>query len=279
MNLTAEQLLTAAPRANTGIVASIVAAWPDISAKYGLTNRNRALGFLSTACEESGGFIALSENLNYSAERAFQVFGGIFPTVESARPYAFQPEKFANKVYGGRMGNAGPDDGWRYRGQGLIQITGRNNFAYLEKLTGLPLLDNPAMATSQEHMLECAVALFAAYPRIMTWCDDANWRAVWALVGSGRATGPVINFAAHEAALEAMGRALPEEEASPVPAATGSIRWTQEALNRAGASPLLIEDGVYGEATRAAMIAFQTAHPPLAPDGVVGPETIAALSA
>jgi putative chitinase len=207
--LTTQQLLAAAPHARPDIVEAIVSQAPVVFAKYNLSNRNRVVGFLSTAIEESGGLTVLSENLNYSASRARVVFPAIFPTVEAAAPYAFQPEKFANRVYGGRMGNAGPDDGWRYRGQGLIQITGHDNFVYLQRLTGLPVVETPAMATSPEHLLECSVALFAAYPGILTYCDGANWRAVWALVGSGRATGPVINFANHEAALLAVERALP----------------------------------------------------------------------
>jgi predicted chitinase len=210
MNITAAELTAAAPHAHPDIVAAIVAGWPAASAKYGLTNRNRALGFLSTASEESGGFTLLSENLNYSAERAHEVFGRIFPTAAAAAPYAHQPEAFANKVYNGRMGNAaGSDDGWRYRGQGLIQITGRSLFANLETKSGLPLIESPAMVTSAEHMLECSVAVFVMYPGILGHCDNADWRAVWALVGSGSATGPVINFANHEAALAALDKALP----------------------------------------------------------------------
>lgn len=210
MTLTAAQLLAAAPHAQPHIVAAIADHWDGVAAKYGLTNRNRVIGFLSTAYEESGGFTVLSENLNYSAARAAQVFPGIFPTAVAAQPYAYNPEAFANKVYGGRMGNVNPGDGWKFRGLGLPQITGHNNFAYLAKLTDLPLLDTPAMVASDEYMLECAVALFVAYPGILNFCDEQRWTAVWALVGSGRATGPVINFANHEAALAAIERALPE---------------------------------------------------------------------
>ena len=141
MDITVEQIMAAAPHARAYIVTAIVTAAPVVFPKYQITSRNRLLGFMSTASEESGGFTALTENLNYSAPRAYIVYHRIFPTVESAEPYAYQPEKFANKVYGGRMGNTGPDDGWKFRGQGLDQITGRDNFAYLAKLTGLPLLD------------------------------------------------------------------------------------------------------------------------------------------
>ena len=208
MTVTAAQLLAAAPHAQPHIVAAIADHWDDVSAKYGLTNRNRAIGFLSTAYEESGGFTVLTENLNYSAVRAAQVFPRYFPNASAAAPYAYNPEAFANKVYGGRMGNLSDGDGWKFRGQGLIQITGRDNFGLLAKATGLPLLDTPELVTSDDHMLECSVALFVQYPGILTYCDAQNWSAVWALVGSGRANGPVINPQNHMAALAAIEKVI-----------------------------------------------------------------------
>jgi putative chitinase len=208
--ITLAQIFSAAPHAHRDIAAAIATPWAAVSAKYGITSRNRALGFLSTAHEETGGFTVVSESLNYSAPRAVEVFPSIFPTIGAAAPYAYRPEAFANKVYDGRMGNVvGSDDGWRFRGQGLIQTTGRNAFAALAKATGLDLLDTPAMVTSDDHMLECAVACFTMFRGILEYCDRAAWVDVWALVGSGRANGPVINFAAHEAALAALERALP----------------------------------------------------------------------
>jgi predicted chitinase len=209
MILTSDQLLAAAPHALPHIVAAICGPWDAVSAKYGLMNRNRALGFLSTAYEESGGFTVLTENLNYNATRAAQVFPHYFPTAASAAPFANNPVAFANKVYGGRMGNVNPGDGWKFRGQGLIQITGHDNFSALAKSSGLPLLDTPDMAASDDHMLECSVALFVQYPGILGYCDAQKWQAVWALVGSGRASGPVINLQNHLNALAALNKVLP----------------------------------------------------------------------
>src|SRR5580658_456612 len=138
MNITAAEILAAAPHAVPHVVTAIVSQAPVVFPKYGITTRNRALGFLSTAYEESGGFTVLVENLSYSAARAHEVFPSIFPTVESAVPYAYKPEQFANKVYDGRMGNRpNSDDGWLYRGQGLPQITGHDNFAWLAENSGL----------------------------------------------------------------------------------------------------------------------------------------------
>jgi putative chitinase len=166
------------------------------------------LGFLSTCLEESE-FKTLSENLNYSAERAHEVFPREFPTVASAEPYAYKPQAFADKVYGGRMGNIGPNAGWLYRGQGLDQVTGEDNFRLLARLTGLDLVAHPELVTSPEHMLECAAALFVHYPGILSYCDAGAWAHVWALVGAGRANASVINLANHEAALAALEKAIP----------------------------------------------------------------------
>jgi putative chitinase len=206
--ITADQLRKAAPSGKAEIVNAIATHADDVFTKYNLTTLARVWGFMSVALEETGGLRVLSEGLNYSAARAHQIFPRIFPTVQSAAPYANNQEAFANKVYGGRMGNVHPDDGWRYRGQGLIQITGHDNFALLEGLTKLPLLDHPEMVTSPDHMLECAVALFARYKGILDYADRANWHAVWALVGSGRATGQVINLANHEQALAKVSAAI-----------------------------------------------------------------------
>lgn len=206
--VTADQLRRAAPAGDPSIIAAIAATSGAVFSKYRLNNRNRVLGFLSTALEESQ-FRTLSENLNYSAERAHEVFPREFPTVLAALPYAHNPQAFANKVYGGRLGNIGPNAGWLYRGQGLDQITGEDNFKLLARLTGLDLVTHPELVTSPEHMLDCAAALFVSYPGILEYCDAGAFSHVWALVGTGRATGPVINLKAHQDALAALQRAIP----------------------------------------------------------------------
>jgi putative chitinase len=208
LTVTVAQLTRAAPAGDPKIIAAIAATSGAVFSKYALGSRNRALGFLSTCLEESQ-FRTLSENLNYSAERAHEVFPREFPTVASAEPYAMNPQAFGDKVYGGRLGNIGPNAGWLYRGQGLDQVTGESNFKLLARLTGLDLVNHPELVTSPGNMLGCAAALFVQYPGILSYCDRGAWTYVWALVGTGRATGPVINLAAHEAALAALQKAIP----------------------------------------------------------------------
>lgn len=85
---------------------------------------------MAEAWHETGGSMEpITENLNYSAKRLTEVWPSRFPTLASAQPYANNPQKLANKVYGGRLGNTGPNDGWLYAGRGLSQITGKSNYA------------------------------------------------------------------------------------------------------------------------------------------------------
>lgn len=101
--------------------------------------------FLGQVLAESAMLERLEEDLNYSARRMMEVWPSRFPTLAAAEPYAHNPEALANKVYGGRMGNVNPGDGWRNRGSGLLQVTGANNLRALQKITGIPVYDNPEL--------------------------------------------------------------------------------------------------------------------------------------
>lgn len=109
-------------------------AWLDalnaLLPDYEIDTIPRVAAFLAQTAHESGGYTALKENLNYKADTLRRVFPKYFPDDATAAAYAGQPEKIANKVYGGRMGN-GPEssgDGFRYCGRGLIQLTGKENY-------------------------------------------------------------------------------------------------------------------------------------------------------
>lgn len=107
----------------------------------GYDDERRLAYILATAHHETGAkFVASVENLNYSAKRLTQVWPSRFPSIAAATPYANNPQKLANKVYGGRLGNVNPNDGWDFRGRGFVQITGRDNYAKYGLMT------NPASA-------------------------------------------------------------------------------------------------------------------------------------
>ena len=105
-------------------------AMNDVFPTYEINTPQRVAAFLAQCGHESGGWTIFEENLNYSAQGLNSIFKKYFPTLESAQPYARQPEKIANKIYSNRMGN-GPEesgDGYKYRGRGPIQLTGRANY-------------------------------------------------------------------------------------------------------------------------------------------------------
>lgn len=299
--ITAAQLLRMAPRALPHIVQAIDDHADVVLPKYGLATLPRVYGFLSTALEETGGFRSVAEDLqHYSAARIHALWERRFPTVQSALPYANNAAALAEAVYGHRDGNIHPGDGLLYRGRGLIQTTFHDGYALTECLTGLSAVANPDLVASDEHMLECACAVFAHYPDIMRYCDAQNYHAVWALVGSGRANGQIINLDAHETALAHVRAAIPSlgaaaamvaAPASPAAAApapkftpptpgtvlgVGSsgddVRWLQDALG------MSVPDGEFGIATRNAVAEFQRGAG-LGVDGTVGKDTLQALFA
>ena len=114
--------------------------------------------FLGQILHESAGLTQFSEDLNYSAERLCVVWPSRFPTLQSAQPYARNPQALANKVYGGRMGNTQPGDGWKYRGRAPIQITGHDNYAAVGKLMGQDLLTLPELLEQPRFALEACIA-------------------------------------------------------------------------------------------------------------------------
>jgi putative chitinase len=120
-------------------------------AKFDISTPNRISAFLAQINVESGGLQRTEENLNYSAKRLMEVFPRYFRNKEISL-YAMNPERIANLVYGNRMGN-GPEssgDGWRYRGRGFIQITGKSNYQAFANAMGMSLEDATKYMTTDE---------------------------------------------------------------------------------------------------------------------------------
>lgn len=125
-----------------GVVRTLMTYWKP----WGFTTAERLAEFLAQTSYESDGFRRWQENLIYSAERIAQVWPSRFPTVASALPYQNNPQGLANIVYGGRLGNINPGDGWTYRGRGAIQITGLDNYRKYGEILGLDLVGRPNLA-------------------------------------------------------------------------------------------------------------------------------------
>ena len=116
-------------------------------AKYDISTPIRQAYFIGQCAHESNNFTRLEEGLNYSAARLMAVWPSRFPNFDVANQYANNPEKLANYVYVGRLGNGNEEsgDGWHYHGRGLIQLTGKDNYANCGAGLGVDLLGNPNM--------------------------------------------------------------------------------------------------------------------------------------
>jgi len=119
--------------------------------KYNISTPKREAAFIGQCSVESSNFTRLQENLNYSAQRLTQVWPSRFPNISMAEPYANNPEKLANFVYAGRMGNLQDGDGWKFHGRGLIQLTGRENYANCGSSIGVDILDNPDLLLTPKY--------------------------------------------------------------------------------------------------------------------------------
>lgn len=138
--------------------------------RYNINTPNRCRAFLAQIGHESGQLSAVVENLNYSAKALRSVFGKYFKTDAEAEQYARKPEAIANVVYANRMGNGDTEsgDGWKYRGRGLIQLTGKNNY---DKATnemyalpmGVDFVDEPDLLATPEYAAQSAAWFWEAH--------------------------------------------------------------------------------------------------------------------
>jgi putative chitinase len=113
--------------------------------KYQINTPKRQACFIGQCMHESGGFKFLKENLNYSAKALMATWPSRFPDMDMAEKYERQPEKIANKVYSGRMGNTEDGDGAKFIGRGLIQLTGKDNYKAFGEAIGEDLVANPQL--------------------------------------------------------------------------------------------------------------------------------------
>lgn len=143
---------------------TVIAQIPSIQEKFGVNTALRLAHFLAQAGHESGGFRVTQENLNYSAKGLTGIFKKYFKrpdgTVDEpkAAAYAKKPEKIANLVYGGRMGN-GPEasgEGYKFRGRGYIQLTGKDNYTAFGKSIGVDMLVNADLVATTHALTSAA---------------------------------------------------------------------------------------------------------------------------
>lgn len=149
--------------AKADILKAIADHAGSVLPRYGISTPLRMQQFFAQIAHESGGFTIREESLTYTTTaRLRAVWPSRFKSDAQARPFVRNPQLLGNTVYASRMGNGSPSsgDGYRYRGRGLAQHTGKDGYAAIEKITGLPLVAHPDLVNAPEHMLECAAAFW-----------------------------------------------------------------------------------------------------------------------
>ena len=137
---------------------SILTELPEIQSRFEINTPLRLAHFLGQCAHESANFTILSENLNYSTAGLRTVFPKYFKDDQTAAAYARNPEKIASRVYANRMGN-GPEetaDGYKYRGRGCIQLTGKNNYQSFGLSIGADLVSNPDLVKTSYALISAA---------------------------------------------------------------------------------------------------------------------------
>ena len=137
---------------------NVIAQIPDVMAKFKIDTAVKLSHFLAQCGHESGGFKVVNENLNYGAKGLNTIFKKYFPTEEKAKLYERKPEKIANLVYGGRMGNGAEatGEGYKFRGRGYIQLTGKDNYTAFGKAINEDIAANPDLVATKYPLLSAA---------------------------------------------------------------------------------------------------------------------------
>lgn len=249
--------------------------------KYDITTDERIAGFVSQCAHESMDFTAMSENLNYREETLNKVFPRYFgPGKRNAAEYAKNPEKIANYVYmdefrSSKLGNTQPGDGWRFRGRGLKQLTGRDNYTRFAKDYGMTAEEAAAWVETKEGALASAL-WFWKTNNLNPVADTGNVAALTKKINGGD-IGLADRQARYAKAMAALGGKV--SAVAPVTAAVSETlrRGSKgDAVKKMQAKLGLTADGDFGPGTEAALKKWQSANG-LTADGVAGPKTLAKL--
>jgi putative chitinase len=251
--------------------------------KYDITTDQRIAGFISQCAHESMDFNAMSENLNYREETLNKVFPRYFgPGKRNAAEYAKNPEKIANYVYmdefrTSKLGNTQPGDGWRFRGRGLKQLTGRDNYTRFAKDYDMTAEEAAVWVETKEGALASAL-WFWNTNKLNPIADTGNVAALTKKINGGD-IGLADRQARYAKAMAALGGKIDAVAPAAAPAAsTGVLRVgsTGHDVKRMQTALRIPSDGQFGPGTEAALKKWQAANG-LTADGVAGPKTLAKL--
>jgi putative chitinase len=265
------------------------AALVDVLPKYGITTERRMAHFVSQCAHESNNFNSLEENLNYSEKSLLAVFGRYFGSApkRSAAEYARKPEMIANYVYQDefrkyKMGNTQSGDGWRFRGRGLKQLTGRENYTGFGKFMGMTAEQAADYVATPKGAVESA-CWFWDTKKLNNIADTDDVTKMTKVINGGN-IGLADRQARYKKAMEVFGSpvsvadAHDDDDNDMDVSDIGTLRkgsrgdgvkMMQEALG-VGA------DGAFGPGTERALKAWQAANG-LTADGIAGPRTLEKL--
>ncbi len=180
--ITLQQLKSVCPMADANLHKALI----DCMNKCQINTVERESMFLAQLMHESNMFKATSENLNYGADGLMKTFGRYYPSRLLAESHARKPELIASTVYANRMGNGAPEtkDGWKYRGRGYIQITGKNNYTALSKFCGVDVLTDPDKV-SQLPLSVMSAGWFWTANKLNNFCDKGDLKGLTRAINGG----------------------------------------------------------------------------------------------
>ena len=279
-NFTKEQIAKCAPRNKNA--AELYEALSQVLPKYDINTPERVAAFMAQCGHESVDFSVLRENLNYSAKGLHGTWPKRFPTLESAAPYERNAEKIANKVYSDRMGN-GPEssgEGWKFRGRGAIQLTGKDNYSRFAKDIGKTVDEAVAYVETLAGAIESA-CWFWKNNNLNVQSDARDMKAATKKINGGdlglkERTDHFNHYLQYlsNGAPAAAPAAPQAAKSAAVPVLEGVLKKgvKSAAVAAVQAKLGLKADGDFGPGTEAAIKKWQ-ADNGLTADGIVGPKT------
>jgi putative chitinase len=255
----------------------------DILPKYGITTERRVAHFISQCAHESNNFRSLEENLNYGEDALARVFPRYFGAApkRNATEYARKPEMIANYVYmdefrTAKMGNVQPGDGWRFRGRGLKQLTGRDNYTRFGKSVSMTAEQAADYVATEKGAIESA-CWFWDTNKLNTIADTDDVVTMTKRINGGD-IGLADRQQRYTRAMQVFGGSAPPAAAAPAANLNETIRVGSrgDTVKAVQAKLGLTADGAFGPGTERAVKEWQTKNG-LVADGVVGPKTLAKL--
>lgn len=281
MNLTESSLAKMLPRNKN--IGPLLEAFNAVFSKYDINNVNRVAGFLAQCGHESVDFTVLKENLNYSADGLNKIFPKYFKNAgRDATGYARNPEKIANVVYANRMGNGdtASGEGWKFRGRGAIQLTGKDNYSRFATSLGKSLDETVEYVETLQGAIESACWFWKAN-KLNDVCDNDDVVLMTKKINGGTIgledrKKHYVHNKAILAGKESESHVVAEEKASAGGSQLVKLGSRGELAKKVQEALGVDADGIFGPGSQRALMAWQEEHG-LSADGIAGPATLKKL--